>query len=476
MTPRVLTAGCATLLLLAACATNPGPAASPLPIASSGGSGGPDWGGGGMPTAQPIPSVAPSPSPDLGEAVVLGSIATLEGGALDSARLLLESSSHPQLNGERQVPGVFSFRAPVGARLRLTVDAPGFGPRTRTWVVQAADGAGGEGNRVDFGGTGSGKLHALVRHPEIVRTEPAHGATGVQANPLAVRMVFSKKLRADERDLLRKLVMLEVGGGAKIVPGTSYNDQRADLLWAEDGLSATFTFAAPLVTRLGETGSVRLAFDASLAESQWPQDEAGFRLGFKKVVGARDGNGLVAPTQVAPLLATVFPSPPARTLEPEDVWALSHAVSAQFSLAPDRVAPRVQRVRVVPKALSDGRGEIYVQFSEPMRGFPEELLDGSANKASAYRLVLGTTKARDPREEFEAADPKQGGIGPSEAIFDPLHPETVILRMAAGVLERYTDFKLYVETSVKDPGGNAVAADLDASTGRPANLIVGKVE
>lgn len=470
---------CALAASLVACA----PAGPMAPVdAPASGLAAPTAGPSGLPSSSPLPGGGPSGAPSatpspLGEALVRGAIFGLEGGQLEQATMVVQSANHPELNGTRSVPGVFSFRAPVGAQLRLTVEAAGHSSRTRALVVRAPDPLEGERNVVDFGGPSpEGQLHALVRYPEIARTIPEHGSTGLTTQPLRITLVMSRPIPEDQRGLLRRLVVLDLGNSNQVVAGTSYNDQRAELDWNASGTEAVFSFGAPLVTRLGASSSVRLGFDTAVQESSWPRDGAGFSLGFKKVVDARDGNGQTAPSQVAPLLSTRFPPPPAGRLSPEALWALTHAVSAQFSLAPDATQPRVVSVRAIPKALSDGRGEIYVRFSEAMRAFPEAALDGSAIRPSAYRLVLGTTKDRDPREEFEAADPSKGGIGPSEVLYDPLHPETIVLRTAAGVLERYTDYKLFVSPSVHDPAGNAVLADVDASTGRPANLIVGKVE
>lgn len=411
----------------------------------------------------------------MGEAIVLGSLFSAEGGQLSQATLTVASETHPQLGSRREVPGVFSLRAPVGAKLVLTVEAPGHGPRRRALVVQASDPARPDLNRCDFGGMGAGQLWALVRHPEIVQTEPAHGAVGVPTSPLSIKMLMSRAIPEGQRNLLRRLVQVDVNG-TQIVPGTSYNDQRAELEWNASGTEATFVFPAPLVTRFGEAAAVRLGFDSSVQEELWPQDEAGLRLGFQKVVDARDGQGLSAPSQVAPLLSTSFPGAPSGRLQASQLWALTHAVSAHFSLAVDKLPPRLLSVRAVPKAQSDGRGEVYVRFSEPMRAFPEALLDGGAIKSSAYRFSFGTVDKRQDREDFEALDPSKEGSNPIEVLYDALHPEVITLRTPVGLLERYTDFKLYVATSVKDPGGNAVLSDVDASTGRPANLWVGKVE
>lgn len=446
-------------LLLAGC---PAPSSSPTPAVSPAAS----------PSAAPTeaPSVAPTvtPTPVAEQVMLSGRVYNDEGEVLENAEVVVESTDAPQVAGTiKALGGVYTLTGvPAGAVVTLTAKAEGMTART---IVHRAAVRGDEvndPNRRDFGGSGDGMFYALSEFPEIVAITPAHKATGVEANPLAITFRFSHPFEGDNRQLFERLVRVKFpipgsAGEKELFKGTEYDGEVAAFTWNEAGTEATFRFAAPIVTRAGDESALTIVFDDTADEDLWPKATNGKRLGMKRVADTRTGGGGLVQNRVAPILRTTFEEKVPEKLAPaSEIWAKTHQTTSVFSLAKNPAAPKVVSVEALRGGTGGAGDRLIVTFDRPMRGFPKEALDGSAIQAGNYRYVLGKVDRTDDRERFEAADPKTSGGSPGKApTYHSTKNNVVTLLLDDNALRDYTRFKLYVDSAVKDITGTNLEAN-----------------
>jgi hypothetical protein len=272
-------------------------------------------------------------------------------------------------------------------------------------------------------------------------------------------------------------ITLKSTSEAVISAGTAFQEEVATVTWNEAGTEGTFRFNAPLVTRLAGSGTVTVGFDQAVSIDRWPEAENGKVLGRGVARETFEGNGAKVANRVAPFWrgpgTLAVPSAPPSPLE---LWGNTHATTTTFSLVPDARAPRVKEV-IAYRGGSGQPAQIRVVFDEPVRGYPEQALDGSALRASNYRFVLGRTDESDDAEEYAKSDPVKNGTAlPADPIFSANRNDTVILPMPDGYLRDFTVFKLYVDPAVKDLAGNGVqTSPQDPTTALSDNVLEGKI-
>ena len=449
----------AVTLVVGACqpTTSPDPVApqaSPSPAAST-------------PVASPSVDPAPSASPALRRVIVTGKVYDDEGTPVDGAQVQVRSERYPEvsrtveaLGGAYVIPDV-----PERAVLTLTASKDGYTTRQRTFeALILPDGAGYDPNRIDFGGYERGIRYALSRYPEITEVTPGNGVTGAKSDPLEVKLRFSHAIPADQRGLFESLLKLRFrtrGQNYDLHPRFSYGDVVARFDWDEDGKGGAFVFDGPIVTQASENSMVTVLLDQGVALANWPEDGEGRMLGRGRAEETVEGSGAGVRNQVAAFLRPSFEDTlPSTRPEAQVLWGQTHQTTSTFSLAKETSPLEVVKAEAVPGqgTLSD---RFVVTFNRPVRGFPEQALDGSALKPSHYRYVLGKTEKAQDRESFEAADPRSSGSTPdgAAAYYSTSNPRMVILPLPAGRLSGYTHFKLYVDPAVKDVAGNGLAPD-----------------
>lgn len=449
----------AATIVVAACqpTTSPdlvAPQASPSPAAST-------------PAASPSSDPAPSATPALRRVIVTGKVYDDEGTPVDGAQVQVRSEQHPALNQTLEALGGAYVLPNVPERtvLTLTASKDGYTTRQRTFeALILPEGAGYDPNRIDFGGYERGMRHALSRFPEISEVTPANKATGAKSDPLEVKLRFSHAIPADQRGLFESLLKLRFrarGQNYELYPRFSYGDVVARFDWDEDGKGGTFAFDGPIVTQGSEAGVVTVQLDQNVALANWPEDAEGRMLGRGRTSDTVEGSGAAVQNQVAAFLRPAFEDTlPSTRPEALELWGQTHQTTSTFSFAKEVTPLEVVKAEAVP-----GQGSLpdrfVVTFNRPVRGFPEQALDGSALKPSSYRYVLGRTEKAQDRESFEAADPRNSGSTPdgAAAYYSTTNSRMVILPLATGRLSGYTHFKLYVDPAVKDVAGNSLASD-----------------
>ncbi len=423
-----------------------------------------------VPSGAPVPSVVPSAA-EAGSELLLGSLRDEEGAAIEGGTVTVRSETNPELNQTlRAQGGSYVLRGlRVGTRLSLEATAPGYGVRTREWIVaRTEDDADEPANRVDFGGLDQGMWYFLSKHFEIARVEPANQAKGVAANPLSIRFWFSQALEEESLSVFANLLRVRIKGALDSDPSTdadetlrvntNYREMRARFEWASDRKSGTFQFGAPLVVGRTESTTVTVGFDQQAALDRWPRSDSGAVLGWQVVDNARDhthtpGRRAIAPfVGIKPNEAILSERPTAAKL-----WAGTHHTQAVFSLKPDQTGSRVLDARFYA-GLAGTADSLEVRFDKPVCGFPESALDGEVLRASHYRFVLGKVEERRDREAFEASDPRKSGNSPiAKGRYHGRATDRVIFELPVGFLRDYTHFKLFVEPGVTDLNGNPLA-------------------
>lgn len=415
-------------------------------------------------TATPSPTPTAASSPALRRVLITGKVYDDAGMPIDGAQVEVRSEQSPHLNQTVEALGgaYVVSDVPEGTVLTITASKEGFTRRQR--VVEALilpDGAGYDPNRIDFGGYERGMWHALSRYPEISELTPANMATGVESNPLQVKVRLSHALPADQRGLFEGLLKLRFrakGQDYELYPRFSYSDVVARFDWDEDGRGGTFAFDGPIVTQGSEGATVTVFLDQDVALKNWPESAEGRMLGRDRVEKTTEGSGAAVSNQVAAFLRPDFDETlPSARPEPLQLWGRTHQTTSTFTLAKAEAPLKVVTAEAVP-GQGDMPDRFVVTFDRPVRGFPEQALDGSALKSSNYRFVLGNVEKRDARESFEAADPRVSGSTPdgSAAYYSSTNPHKVVLPLSGSKLSGYTNFKLYVDPAVKDVSGNGL--------------------
>lgn len=441
-------------------------------------------------TAAPTATVAPSPAAERVQ--VSGKLYDDDGRVLQDGSVEVRSTDGAIQQTVKAIGGAYAISGvPVGTTLTLTASHPGYTPRMRVHTTSALPlDEESNPNEMDFGGPRRGVYYALSSYPEIVSVTPANKATGVATSPLEVVFRLSTPLPSADRGRFGKLLQVRFPVPAYVDPdtmqtmsevvikaGTGFDEEVATLTWNDAGDEGTFRFNAPLVTRSATSSSVTVAFDQSVPIDEWPEDANGKPLGRGVSKDTFEGNGSSVSNRIAPFwrgpLDLLVPSTRPSPLE---IWGKTHATSSTFSLAPDTRAPKVKEVI----GFSGDAGQsarILVVFDEPVRGYPQAALDGSAIRASNYRFVLGRTVDDEDEEAYLASDPvKNGSTPPLEPYYSPNRLDTVILPMPDGFLRDYTVFKLYVDPAVKDLAGNGVqTSPQDPATALSDNVIEGKI-
>lgn len=405
-----------------------------------------------------------------------------EGLLVRTGSVQVHSDDDASLNQTLQVAGGTWVLAnvPVGAKLTLIATSDGYTVRERHILVPPARGT-ADTYRFNFGSEGEGAKYALSQYPEIVSITPTNQAKGVSTNPLVVTVRFSHPFEQKEQDKFAKLfkVHFQVPGGEKIIQDrTAYNDETARLTWNEAGDTATLTFNAPLVTRNSSDAALTVSVDDSVSLDQWPRAKNEKRLGKDLVYETVDAGNVTVRQRVAPFLrdldeVTVPPSP---RPSPLPLWGATHRVSSVFTLAKDTTPPKVVSV-LGYRGINGANDRIAVTFSEPMRGFPEEMLDGSVLKPSNYRFVLGKYSTTEDATKFKNANPQtDGGSTSLQVTYNSTKYEVVYIDLPSGTFGDNTDFKIYVDPDVKDLAGNSVkTSSPDPSTGLSDNILTGRI-
>jgi hypothetical protein len=380
---------------------------------------------------------------------------------------------------------------PVGTVLTVTASHPGYTKRVRMHTATSLPlDEDTNPNELDFGGLRRGMYYALSAYPEIVSVTPANQQTGVTTSPLEVAFRLSHPLPAADRGRFGRLMQVRFPVPAYTDPvtnqtvtealihaGTEFNGEVATVTWNQEGTEGSFRFNAPLVTRQAATSSVTIGFDPSVSIDDWPEGENGKVLGRGVARETFEGNGAIVANRIAPFwrgpgsLAV-----PSTRPSPLEVWGKTHATTSTFSLATDTRAPKVKQV-IAYRGASGQPARILVTFDEPVRGYPEAVVDPAVLRASSYRFVLGNTDDREDAEEYAESDPlKNGSTPPMAPIFSATQLDTVILPVPEGFLRDYTVFKLYVDPAVKDLAGNSLqTSPQNPETALSDNVLEGRI-
>lgn len=474
--PRLFLLG--TLLLTAACQAAPPAATGPTPSPSA-----------PAPSAGTSASSPATPGPTAARVLVTGKVYDDEGRLLPDPRIEVRSLGDPTLDQTiTAIAGAFSLPSvPAGTMLTLRALEDGYTARERTIVTKTFDpDVERDPNQVDFGGSGSGAYYALSQYPEIASVTPANQQDGVSANPLVVTFRLSHPLPASERGRFGKLLQLRFQVPTNVQPsgeeiiraGTAYGNDVATLTWNDAGTEGTFRFAAPLVTRGAQASAVTIGFDQTAAIDEWPESAQGKTLGRGRAPLTTSANDAPVTGEIAAFARQMPAASPVPSVRPSPLtlWGQMHRSTTRFSLAPD-----ARRPKVVSAAAYHGKtgadDQIVVTFDEPIRGFPESALDGSAIKASHYRYVLGRTDTADEAKRFQESDPAKNGSSPAlTPTYSTSSNNIVILRLPNGTLGTHSVFKLYVDPAVKDLAGNPVqTSEQAAGTALADHVVQGNV-
>jgi hypothetical protein len=414
----------------------------------------------------------------------------LSGKLYDDAGLLVNNGTvevssvdDPSLNQTLTVAGgAWALpNVPAGAKLTLKATSPGYVTRERKITLPSEFNASTSGVfRYDFGGDDEGAKYALSQFPEIASVTPSNLESGVSTNPLVITLKFSHPLETKEQDKFAQLfaVHFQVPGGEKLIQHhTAYNDEEARLTWNEAGDVATFKFNAPLVTRSSGDSALTIALDDSVSLDQWPRARNERLLAQDRVYETVDAGGSTVRQRMAPFLRDLAPVVlPSVRPSALPLWGFTHRVSSVFSLANDTTPPKVLSV-LAYRGINGANDRIAVTFSEPVRGFPEEMLDGSPLKPSNYRFVLGKFTSTTETDRFNKANPAVDGGSPSLPLtYSTTKYDVVYINLPSGTFGDYTDFKLYVAPDVKDLAGNGLqTSSPDPTTGLSDNILKGRI-
>jgi hypothetical protein len=441
------------------------------------------------PGTQPTESITPTAQPTAATVRVQlsGKIYDDEGRVLTGATLKARSSDGAYSRDVEVIAGAYAIPdAPLGAPLTLQASLEGYTARERvhTPTLPRPD-EDRNPNVVDFGGSGGGAYFALSQYPEISRILPANQQVGVPASPLIVTFTLSRPLPVDERGRFANLFQLrfqvptEVHPTGEIIlrPGVAYEETVASLTWNEAGTEGTFSFGAPIVTRGAAASAVTVGFNQEASLDVWPQTANNKMLGRGRAQSTYSGNGTTVSNQVAPFWRGTdgLVAPSARP-SPLALWGSTHMTTSSFSLAADSRRPRVKEVSAF-RGAAGLRDTIVITFDEPIRGYPESALDGSAVRASNYRYVLGDSEDADDIKRFNETNVASGGNTPtSDLTYSRTRNDTVIITLPVGALAEKDVFKLYVDPAVKDVQGNGVQTSAqDPVTGLADHIIQGKI-
>lgn len=435
----------------------------------------------------PTPSIAPSEG--SGFVILSGKIYDDQLVLVKNATVVARSDEMPSLNQTiNAIGGTWVLpNVPVGTTVSLTAIADGYTARTQ-FVKAKAPGVPplATDNVYDFGsnGAGPGAKYALFQFPEIASVTPANHDQNATANPLVITMKLSHPLEAKEQDKFRSLfqVRFQAPNGDKIVQHhTLYGEEEARLEFNEAGDIATFRFNAPLVTRAGGDSAISIGLDDSVSIDQWPRARNGNKLGWDRANLTVDAMDVTARQRVAPFLrdlgAVTLPSPFPSPLSGIDLWGATHRTGIVFSLAKDTTGPKVVSVAAY-RGINGTDDRFAVTFSEPVRGYPEEMIDRAVLLPSNYRFVLGKTSKPEDITAFKDANPATSGGSTSQPlVFSTTRYDVVYIPMPGGTFTDYTDFKLYVDPAIKDLAGNPLqTSSPDPVTGLADNVFQGRIQ
>lgn len=455
--PAALVSGAALLVACQAAPTPAGPGATPTPQPSS-----------SLAATSPSPSASVAPTASPLQTVYLHGNLYADGGVpLSDGQVAIQCDQYPQLNGVVPAQGgaFIIANVPVGAVLQLRASSAGYGARQRNYTAQYHQpDSPRDTNRVDFGGPVA-PLYGLSKYPDIVSVTPINGAQNVSPDGLNVQLTFSEALSADSRQQLASLLRVRLpipsgsSGGASyqnVQVGTTYQDQVATLAWNASGTVATFAFGAPIALGLAGQLTATVSFDQSRSITDWPVADNGLPLGFMPAPDTYEGGGALVHNQIAAfqrdLSSVTLPSPSPGESAAED-WGLSHATTSLFTMKGSDAAVHV--VSVTPYAGSGSTAPRFlVKFDQPVRGYPEANLDGSALSASNYRFTVGNENDANAQRDFANSDPTTGGMGASGTpTFAAGAFDTVVVPVNATAFTGNTEFKFYVDPAVKDIDG-----------------------
>ena len=391
-----------TALLTLACTPTGGPPApAPSPTPSAAASPGPSP----TPTpgaASPTPGAVPTPPGVALVGQVLDQAGRPIAGAQVSARAVGEAESLAgavtDAAGRYELSGL-----PLVVDLTIEASSDGKTPR-RQVVALVAD-----RKALDFGGP-QAPAFFLSPHPEINATEPRPGTHLADPARLVYALSLSEALDAENRRRFEQAVRVlpassEAGGGDDLAllagryplarsvlglgnyligPASTFLDggARPQVSWSADGRVATLRFAAPLLRHRSRSARYQVVLEAG---EQPIRDAEGLTLGTgpSGALGSWPAPGeLVLGAFWAP---EAWPAPLTGLAEHSDEarWAATHAHQAAFTVAEDRLEPRLLEVELDERA---GDTQLRLTFDEPLAAF-DGSLDGA--RGAGTGLVAG---------------------------------------------------------------------------------------
>lgn len=377
------------------------------------------------PAASASPT-APSASPavgtqSIGVGTIRGKVYDQSGATLPSGEVRVRSlnPSAPFDSVVQVIQGSYVVNnVPAGVSIEVTAQKGGWTSRSQvTTVLPLMKDI--EATTMNFGGANN--PYFLSNYPEVSAIEPASKASNVDPNKLMVKLTLSEALDSTNRRRFERALRVipandAANGGLAastsdleaqedngaplnlLIPYQVRNNStfmeeealKASVGWSADGLQATLTFDAPLVTHQSDEARYQVVL---LSSGERITDGAGNQL------GTNDAGSLSSYPAVNAVIRSVF-KPESLSLKTvpglaagskEAAWAATHTNASSFKVAKDKTAPTL--VSVTASNLSNDT-RIALTFSEPMaayNGTATGLTQASVLDLANYSFAVGET-------------------------------------------------------------------------------------